>query len=102
MLAEFSIIPIGSGESMGEAIASVLKVVDESGMPYRANAMGTIIEGSWDDIMGLIKRCQEEVIKKAPRVLTNIQIDLRPGKPLDRLNEKLKSVEKRLGKKIKT
>lgn len=102
MLAEFSIIPIGAGESMGEAIASVLRVVDESGIPYRANAMGTVVEGSWDDIMGLIKRCQEEVIKKAPRIMTNIQIDLRPGKPLDRLTEKLKSVEKRLGRKIKT
>ncbi len=102
MLAEFSITPVGGGESIGDAIASVIRVVDESGMPYRANAMGTIIEGSWDDIMGLIKRCQEEVVKKAPRVVTNIQIDLRPGKPLDRLTEKLKSVEKRLGKKIKT
>ncbi len=102
MLAEFSIIPVGTGESMGDAITSVLKVVDESGIPYRANAMGTIIEGSWDDIMGLIKRCQEEVIKKAPRVMTSIQIDLRPGKPLDRLTEKLKSVEKRLGKKVKS
>ncbi len=102
MLAEFSIIPVGAGESLGEAIASVLRVVDESGIPYRANAMGTIVEGSWDDIMGLIKRCQEEVVKKAPRVMTNIQIDLRPGKPLDRITEKLKSVEKRLGRNIKS
>ncbi|MBI5493015.1 MAG: MTH1187 family thiamine-binding protein [Deltaproteobacteria bacterium] len=102
MLVEFSIIPVGSGESLGDAIASVLKIVDESGVPYRANAMGTVIEGGWDDCMGLIKKCHEEVMKKAPRLHASIQIDLRPGKPLDRLTEKLKSVEKRLGKKIKT
>ncbi|MBI5643713.1 MAG: MTH1187 family thiamine-binding protein [Deltaproteobacteria bacterium] len=102
MLVEFSITPIGTGESMGEAIASIIKVVDESGMPYKANAMATIIEGGWDDCMNLIKKCHEEVMKKAPRAVSHIHIDLRPSKPLDRLSEKLKSVEKRLGKKIKT
>ncbi|MDO8426407.1 MAG: MTH1187 family thiamine-binding protein [Deltaproteobacteria bacterium] len=102
MLVEFSVIPVGTGESVGGAIASVLKIVDESGLPYKANAMGTVIEGSWDDCMGLIKKCHEEVMKTAPRLHSSIQIDLRPSKPLDRLTEKLKSVEKRLGKKIKT
>ena len=101
MLAEFSIIPVGTGESMGEAIASVIRVVDESGLPYRANAMGTVVEGEWDTVMALIKRCHDEVMKKAMRVVSSISIDMRPGKPLDRLTEKLASVEKRLGKKIK-
>lgn len=101
MLVEFSIIPIGTGESMGDAIASVIKLVDDSGIPYKANSMGTVIEGNWDEVMGLIKKCHEEVMKKAPRVVSNISIDLRPGKPQDRLSEKLKAVEKRLGKKIK-
>lgn len=101
MLVEFSIVPVGAGESIGDAIAAVLKIVDASGVPYRANSMGTVIEGSWDECMGLIKKCHEEVMKKAPRLYSNISIDLRPGKPQDRLTEKLKAVEKRLGKKIK-
>ena len=86
---------------MGEAIASVIRVVEESGLPYRANAMGTVVEGEWDTVMALIKRCHDEVMKKAMRVVSSISIDIRPGKPLDRLTEKLVSVEKRLGKKIK-
>lgn len=102
MLAEFSIIPIGTGESMGDAIAAVMKIVEESGVQYRANAMGTIVEGEWDEIMALIKKCQDSVLKKAPRALTNVTLDIRPGKPNDRLTEKLKSVEKRLGKRLKT
>ncbi len=101
MLVEFNIIPLGTGESMGDSIASVLKVVQESGMPYKANAMGTVVEGGWDDIMGLVKKCHEEVLKKAPRVTSTIQLDIRPSKPQDRLTEKLKSVEKRLGKEVK-
>jgi len=70
-------------------------------LPYKANAMGTVIEGGWDDIMSLVKRCHEEVLKKAPRVTSTLQLDIRPGKPQDRLTEKLKSVEKRLGKEVK-
>lgn len=101
MLVEFNIIPIGKGESVGDTIASVLSIVDNSGLPYRANAMSTVIEGSWDECMGLIKKCHDEVMKTAPRLYSCIAIDLRPSKPLDRLTEKLKSVEKRLGKSIK-
>lgn len=101
MLAAFNIVPIGSGESMGDQIAAVLKIVDESGLPYKANAMSTVVEGGWDEITGLVKRCHEEVLKKAPRVVINIQLDVRPGKPKERITEKLKSVEKRLGKEVK-
>lgn len=101
MLAEFNIVPIGSGESMGDHIAAVLRIVDESGLPYRANAMSTVVEGGWDEITGLVRRCHEEVLKKVPRVIINIQLDVRPGKPKDRISEKLKSVEKRLGKEVK-
>lgn len=101
MLAEFSIMPIGKGESMGDSIASVLKIVDESGLPYKANAMGTVVEGGWDEVMGLIKKCHEEVLKTAPRATSTISLDIRPAKPDDRLVERLKSVERRLGREVK-
>ncbi|HLA50241.1 MAG TPA: MTH1187 family thiamine-binding protein [Thermodesulfovibrionia bacterium] len=100
MLIEFSVIPIGIGESMGDQIAKVLKIVDESGLPYKANPMGTVIEGNWEDVLAIIKKCHQEVIKSSPRIITSISIDDRPGKP-NRITEKLKSVEKRLGKEVK-
>lgn len=100
MLIEFSIVPIGSGESIGDQISKVLKIVDESGLPYKANPMGTVIEGNWDDVLAIIKKCHHEIIKSSPRILTSISIDDRPGKP-NRITEKLKSVEKRLGKEVK-
>ena len=100
MLIEFSVITIGVGESMGDQIAKVVKIVDESGLPYKANPMGTVIEGNWDEVMTIIKKCHQEVIKSSPRIITSISIDDRPGKP-NRITEKLKSVEKRLGKEVK-
>jgi len=100
MLAEFSIIPIGVGSSIGDQLARVLKIVDESGLPYKVNPMGTVIEGNWNDIMRLIKKCHDTIMKTEDRVLTTVSIDDRKGKP-NRIEEKVKSIEKRLGKTLK-
>ena len=101
MLVEFSIIPLGKGESMGEEIARVINIVDKSGLPYRANPMGTVVEGGWDEVMAVVKKCHEEIIKNSQRAVSTITIDDRPAKPRNRMTEKLISIEKRLGREVK-
>lgn len=100
MLVEFSIIPIGVGSSIGDQLAEVLKIVDASGLPYKVNPMGTVMEGEWDEIMKLIKKCHKTVMKSGERALTTISIDDRKGKP-NRIDEKVKSIERRIGKSLK-
>jgi len=100
MLVEFSVVPLGMGESVSRQIAQVLKIVSESGVSYKANPMGTVLEGEWDKVMGVIKKCHEEVMKDAERVLTSIKIDDRKGKE-QRIEKKLESVEQKLGMKLK-
>lgn len=99
MLAEFSIIPLGSGSSIGNQLATVLRIVDESGIPYRVNPMGTVLEGEWDDIMALIKKCHDEIMKREDRAYLSITIDDRKDKP-DRIAEKIAAVERRLRKTL--
>ncbi len=100
MLAEFSIVPVGIGSSIGDKLAEVLKIVDASGMPYKINPMGTVIEGEWDDVMKLIRKCHMTIMKDGERVLTSINIDDRKDRP-NRIDEKVKSVERRIGKSLK-
>jgi uncharacterized protein (TIGR00106 family) len=100
MLVEFSIIPIGVGSSLGDHLADVLKIVDASGLPYKVNPMGTVIEGEWDEVMKLIKKCHKTVMKTGERSVTTISIDDRKGKP-NRIEEKVKSIERRIGKSLK-
>ena len=64
MLVEFSIVPVGVGSSIGDQLAEVLKIVDASGLPYKVNPMGTVIEGQWDEVMRLIKKCHNTVMKR--------------------------------------
>jgi uncharacterized protein (TIGR00106 family) len=100
MLVEFTIIPIGVGSSLGEKLAEVLKIVDASGLPYKVNPMGTVIEGEWNEVMKLIKQCHETVMKTGERAITTLSIDDRKGK-INRIEEKVKSVERRIGKSLK-
>ncbi len=100
MLVQFTIVPIGTGESLSEGVAEVIRIVDESGLSYRTNPMGTVVEGEWDEVIPLIRQCHEEALRRASRVLTSLSIDDRPGKS-ERISEKIKSVEKRLGREIK-
>jgi uncharacterized protein (TIGR00106 family) len=99
-MAEFSIVPMGSGPSVGSVIARIMKVVAESGVSYKANPMGTVLEGDWDTVMGLIKKCHEEAMRDSERVITNIKIDDRKGGD-PRMEKKLGSVEQRLGMTLK-
>ena len=96
MIAEFSVIPVGAGVSTSTYVAKVIKLVDESGLPYKLNPMGTVVEGEWAQVMDLIERCHNLIYADVERVLTSITIDDRRGKT-DRINQKVASVEKIIG-----
>jgi uncharacterized protein (TIGR00106 family) len=100
MLAVFSIVPVGAGSSVGDQLAGVLKIVDSSGLPYKVNPMGTVVEGEWDEVMTLVGKCHEAVMKTGERAITTITVDDRKGRP-NRIEEKVKSIERRLGKALK-
>ena len=99
VMVEFSIVPIGKGASLSREVSSVLRIVADSGVNYKANPMGTVLEGSWEEVMGVIKKCHDEVMKDAERTVTSIKIDDRKGKDA-RIEKKLESVEQKLGMKL--
>ena len=100
MLAEFSIIPLDKGKSVSKEVAEVLDIVDKSGLSYSLTPMGTIVEGSWDEVLALIKRCHRKVLTSSCRVYTKISIDDKKGKH-NLLRQKVKSVEEKLSRKLK-
>jgi len=100
VMVEFSIVPLGKGDSLSPVVARVLKIVAESGVDYRANPMGTVLEGTWDEVMGVIKKCHDAAMEEGGRVVTSIKVDDRKGNER-RMKEKLGSVERKLGIKLK-
>ena len=100
MIVQFSIVPLGKGPGIGDDVAKVLKIVDNIGLSYKITPMGTIVEGDWDDVMVLIKKCHSLVLKNSERVVTSITIDDRKRRK-NMMEEKIRSVEKRLGKSLR-
>jgi uncharacterized protein (TIGR00106 family) len=101
VLLEFSMSPLDKGESVGEYVSRSLKIIDESGLDYRLNPMGTVIEGEWDDVFDIVKKCYQEMAKDCTRISTIIKVDYRKGKK-GRLKSKIESIEQKLNKKLKT
>jgi uncharacterized protein (TIGR00106 family) len=95
MLAAFSITPLGIGASVSDPVAEAVRLVRESGLPNETNAMFTNVEGDWDQVMALIKRCVMTVAETAPRVSVVIKLDHRPGVN-DALTTKVAVIEQKL------
>lgn len=100
VLLEFSMSPLGKGESVGKYVARSLDIIDKSGIPYRLNPMGTVLEGQWDDVLGVVRQCYERMKRDCRRISCVIKIDYRKGHR-GRLESKVASVEKRLRRPIK-
>ncbi|MFE0923018.1 MTH1187 family thiamine-binding protein [Streptomyces nigra] len=96
MIVAFSVTPLGVGEDVGEYVADAVRVVRESGLPHRTDAMFTSIEGeSWDEVMDVVKRAVAAVEARAPRVSLVLKADIRPGVG-DGLTSKVETVERYL------
>ncbi len=101
VLLEFSMSPLTKGESVSPYVARSLDIIDRSGLPYQLTPMGTIIEGEWEQVMGVVTACFEAMKADCPRIGTNIKIDYRAG-PAGRLTSKVASVQEKVGRKLST
>lgn len=100
MLMELSVIPLGRGRSISADVAEVVKIIDASGLDYRVTPSGTILEGNWEQLMDLARKCHFHTRSKTERVITLLKLDdyeQRTG----RLTAAVKSVEEKVGKPIK-
>ncbi len=95
MIVAFSVTPIGAGEEVGALVAEAVRVVRDSGLPSRTDAMFTSVEGEWDEVMDVVRRAVAAVEARAPRVSLVLKADIRPG-VTDGLTAKVATVERHL------
>ncbi len=100
-MLEFSMTPLGKGESVSQYVARSLDIIDASGLPYRVNAMGTVLEGDWPEVFGVVRKCYERLAQDCNRISCTIKVDWRRGQD-GRLDAKVATVEKIVGRKLKT
>ena len=74
VLLEFSMSPMDKGESVSAQVSRSLKIIDDSGVPYRLNPMGTVLEGEFDEVIGVVKQCYEVMNADCQRITCGIKI----------------------------
>lgn len=99
MLVQISVTPLGTGTSLSDEIAEVLRLVDASSLPYLLTPSGTCVEGEWDEVMPLVRRCHERVRELSPHVVTTLRIEDQEGKR-NQITENVRSVEERVGHRL--
>lgn len=80
VLVEFAMFPTDKGESVSQYVSQVIDYIDKSGIDYTLTPMGTILEGTWEEVMRVIDGCFKVLESQANRIYSTIKIDYRKGR----------------------
>lgn len=99
VLLNFAIFPTEkSGKGSSEYVSKVIKMIDESGISYQLNSMGTTIETeTMEEALSVVNKAYKELEPFAERHYCTITIDIRKGRKAG-MTQKIASIEKRIGK----
>ena len=103
VLLEFAMFPTSDncrkGASVSKQVAKIIDAIDRSGVKYQLTPMGTIIEtDTMREALDVIELAYEQV-KGCERVYSSLKFDIRHNSE-DRLTNKIKSVEKNIGREV--
>jgi uncharacterized protein (TIGR00106 family) len=93
MIVELTVVPIGTGEtSVSSYVKAAIKIIEETGLDYQVNSMGTCVQGEWDEIFSTLKAVHEELAKMGcNRIVTTVKIDDRRDK-FDTMDAKVAAI----------
>ncbi len=101
LLLEFSMYPTDKGESVSDYVKRNLEIIDESGLPYKLGPMGTTLEGEYDEVMAVVRRCHERMSEDCGRIACQIKMDWRQGRS-GRLESKVATLKEKTGRDLAT
>ena len=96
MLFELTLVPVGGDSHISDELAAALQIIDSSGLPYQLNATATCVEGEWDEVMPLIRKCHDSLRQKCPHIITMIKIEDDQGET-NKLSRNVAAVEQAVG-----
>ena len=98
--ADLTVLALGrQGASASEYIAEIQRRLRaQKRVKFRMHAMGTSLEGSTGDILAVVGELHAIPFDQGiPRVYTVLKLDERRDRPDQTLDDKVRSVEERLG-----
>ncbi len=104
VLLEFSMFPTSDdcrdGSSVSKQVSKIVDMIDKSGVNYKLTPMGTVIETeNMKDALAIIEKAYE-CLSQCDRIYSALKFDIRKNAS-NRLNGKIDSIQRNLGKNIK-
>jgi uncharacterized protein (TIGR00106 family) len=97
VLVNFAMFPTDAGVSVSESVSKVIEVIKNSGISYKLNSMGTVLETeTMPEALEVINKAYQVLEKDHERIYSAITIDARKG-DLGRMGGKINSIKKRIG-----
>ena len=99
VIIDLCVVPMkySDGVSVSKEITILEKIIRESGLKHKLHGYGTNIEGEWDEVFALVKKCHLVMHNEygIPRLSTTIKCGTRIDKEAS-IDDKIKSVEDKL------
>ncbi len=96
VIVDLCVVPIGIGVSVSKQVAVCERIIEEAGLKRQLHAYGTNIEGEWDEVFAVVKRCHEKLHELGvPRISSSARFGTRMDKPFS-IEDKVRSVEEKL------
>lgn len=97
MLFSLAMYPIGGSDELADPVSEVVEEIDRAGLKYQVTGMDTVIEGSFDEVLPVVRRAYETLREDYPRVVAFLSIDDHAGAS-DRMSGSVRDVEERVGR----
>jgi len=96
VIIDLCVVPLGVGLSVSKYVAACHEVIESAGLSSELHAYGTNIEGEWDAVFDVVKKCHEKVHEMgAPRITTTIKAGTRTDRD-QTMADKISSVKEKL------
>lgn len=95
MLFELQVVPVGTNAHISDAVARCVRVIQKAKLRYQLTPSGTAIEGSWEEVLPVIKAAHQEVRSLTSHVITTLRIEDDP-EASNKLEENVKHVQEKL------
>ena len=96
VIIDLCVVPLGVGLSVSKYVAACHKIISDAGLKSELHAYGTNIEGEWDAVFDVVKKCHEKIhAMGAPRITTTIKAGTRTDRD-QTMADKVSSVKEKL------
>jgi uncharacterized protein YqgV (UPF0045/DUF77 family) len=73
MLLELSVSVKGKHHQASDPSVDMNRIIDASGLHYKTTSKGTVLEGSWEQLMAVAKECHDEVLKRNDQFIARMK-----------------------------